>query len=240
VGHGDRRRGDREAGADLRPALDVRVQRARSRGAVFELAKIMGSSVRMIERHYGALLDGRCRDQRPPGRSRGAARAAQRGFGALVGHGLPSRRPASFNRKPRCAGLFGEADDGTRTHDLLHGKGTRRPDDTRRCRRNTHGYAESPRRRGALSGRVGPPDLTWDLTSRPAAPRGQSRWVNPLATLCSRPMAPKPTAAELPKTPGKPAHEECSFLASVLTCRPLTRTGTPAISPSHNSSAANS
>ena len=25
---------------------------------VFELAKIMGSSVRMIERHYGALLDG--------------------------------------------------------------------------------------------------------------------------------------------------------------------------------------
>ena len=25
---------------------------------MFELAKIMGSSVRMIERHYGALLDG--------------------------------------------------------------------------------------------------------------------------------------------------------------------------------------
>ena len=25
---------------------------------VFEFAKIMGSSVRMIERHYGALLDG--------------------------------------------------------------------------------------------------------------------------------------------------------------------------------------
>ena len=25
---------------------------------VFELAKIMGTSVRMIERHYGALLDG--------------------------------------------------------------------------------------------------------------------------------------------------------------------------------------
>jgi hypothetical protein len=26
--------------------------------AVFELAKVMGTSVRMIERHYGALLDG--------------------------------------------------------------------------------------------------------------------------------------------------------------------------------------
>jgi hypothetical protein len=25
---------------------------------VFELAKVMGTSVRMIERHYGALLDG--------------------------------------------------------------------------------------------------------------------------------------------------------------------------------------
>jgi hypothetical protein len=26
--------------------------------SVFELARIMGTSVRMIERHYGALLDG--------------------------------------------------------------------------------------------------------------------------------------------------------------------------------------
>jgi hypothetical protein len=26
--------------------------------AIFELARIMGTSVRMIERHYGALLDG--------------------------------------------------------------------------------------------------------------------------------------------------------------------------------------
>jgi hypothetical protein len=25
---------------------------------VFELARVMGTSVRMIERHYGALLDG--------------------------------------------------------------------------------------------------------------------------------------------------------------------------------------
>jgi hypothetical protein len=26
--------------------------------SVFELARVMGTSVRMIERHYGALLDG--------------------------------------------------------------------------------------------------------------------------------------------------------------------------------------
>ena len=46
-------------GADLRPALDVRVaMRSRPGVTVFELARIMGSSVRMIERHYGALLDG--------------------------------------------------------------------------------------------------------------------------------------------------------------------------------------
>jgi hypothetical protein len=30
----------------------------RERPSVFELAKVMGTSVRMIERHYGALLDG--------------------------------------------------------------------------------------------------------------------------------------------------------------------------------------
>jgi integrase len=29
-----------------------------ARVSVFELARIMGTSVRMIERHYGALLDG--------------------------------------------------------------------------------------------------------------------------------------------------------------------------------------
>ena len=48
----------RQARADLRPALDVRLERARRRLTVFELARIMGTSVRMIERHYGALLDG--------------------------------------------------------------------------------------------------------------------------------------------------------------------------------------
>lgn len=58
VGAGRRgvRRGD--AGAHLRPPLDVRLERARRGVTVFELARIMGTSVRMIERHYGALLDG--------------------------------------------------------------------------------------------------------------------------------------------------------------------------------------
>src|SRR5262249_3724132 len=40
------------------PALDVRVERVQAGVTVFELAKVMGTSVRMIERHYGALLGG--------------------------------------------------------------------------------------------------------------------------------------------------------------------------------------
>ena len=51
--------GGDEAGAHLRLALDVRLQRALAAGVtVFELARVMGTSVLMIERHYGALLDG--------------------------------------------------------------------------------------------------------------------------------------------------------------------------------------
>ncbi len=46
------------AGAHLRPALDVRLERARAGVTVFELARVMGTSVAMIERHYGALLEG--------------------------------------------------------------------------------------------------------------------------------------------------------------------------------------
>ena len=40
---------------------------------VFTLARVMGTSVRMIERHYGALLDG------AGGRDRRGARRARRG-----------------------------------------------------------------------------------------------------------------------------------------------------------------
>jgi integrase len=42
----------------LRPTLDVRLAGARWGVSVFELARIMGTSVRMIERHYGTLLQG--------------------------------------------------------------------------------------------------------------------------------------------------------------------------------------
>src|SRR5262249_16881596 len=56
---GGRGRGVRRrcAGADLRPAL---ASNALAAGVtVFELARVMGTSVRMIERHYGALLEAR-------------------------------------------------------------------------------------------------------------------------------------------------------------------------------------
>ena len=54
---GDRRGGDLEAGPDLRPALDL-ISNALANGlTVFETARIAGTSVKMIEAHYGALLD---------------------------------------------------------------------------------------------------------------------------------------------------------------------------------------
>jgi hypothetical protein len=49
---------DPDAGADLRPALDVRLERTRCGLSAFELAKMMGTSVAMIERHYGTLIGG--------------------------------------------------------------------------------------------------------------------------------------------------------------------------------------
>ena len=57
MGASDRVRGDREACEGVRPSLDVRLERARRRITVYELARIMGTSVSMIEAHYGALLD---------------------------------------------------------------------------------------------------------------------------------------------------------------------------------------
>jgi hypothetical protein len=43
----------------LRPARSTFASTALAAGvSVFELARIMGTSVRMIERHYGTLLDG--------------------------------------------------------------------------------------------------------------------------------------------------------------------------------------
>jgi hypothetical protein len=49
--------GDREAGTPVRPPLHIRLERTRRGITVYELARIMGTSVSMIEAHYGALLD---------------------------------------------------------------------------------------------------------------------------------------------------------------------------------------
>jgi hypothetical protein len=55
------RRRRRPVPADLRPPLDVCQPRARGGHLGVELARIMGTSVRMIEMHYGALLQGSAR-----------------------------------------------------------------------------------------------------------------------------------------------------------------------------------
>ena len=45
--------------SDTTPAkLPNTAREGRLSYAVFQLARVMGTSVRMIERHYGALLDG--------------------------------------------------------------------------------------------------------------------------------------------------------------------------------------
>jgi hypothetical protein len=66
------------------------------------------------------------------------ARAAEKGFGTRP---KPDQRPDQAlarrrrrqlldDKSPALAGLLLRADDGTRTHDLLHGKGNSRPDTT--------------------------------------------------------------------------------------------------------------
>lgn len=57
---GPRRRSRRgqETSPDLRPARQF-ISNALAAGvSIFEIARIAGTSVRMIEKHYGALLDG--------------------------------------------------------------------------------------------------------------------------------------------------------------------------------------
>ena len=56
-GAGDRRGRYLEARASLRPAVDVCLERARGRETMFELARIMGRSAKMIEQHYETLID---------------------------------------------------------------------------------------------------------------------------------------------------------------------------------------
>jgi hypothetical protein len=46
------------SGAPVRHALHLRVERERGGSDVFGLARIMGTSVRMIQRHYGTPISG--------------------------------------------------------------------------------------------------------------------------------------------------------------------------------------
>lgn len=62
LGSGHRGGRHRTACADLRPALDVASDALAAGTPVFELARIMGTSVAMIERHYGTLIDGALAD----------------------------------------------------------------------------------------------------------------------------------------------------------------------------------
>ncbi len=90
--------------------------------SVFQLARVMGTSVRMIERHYGALLDGSGAEI--AGRLDVLDAARRRGplAGRLrrLGH---YRATVRTGPTPDLA-LQWEAADGIRTHDLLHGKQT--------------------------------------------------------------------------------------------------------------------
>jgi hypothetical protein len=47
-----------QAGEDLRPAIELASNALAAGISVFELARIMGTSVAMIERHYGTLIEG--------------------------------------------------------------------------------------------------------------------------------------------------------------------------------------
>jgi hypothetical protein len=47
-----------EARANIRPALTFASNALAAGAPIFELARVMGTSIEMIERHYGTLLDG--------------------------------------------------------------------------------------------------------------------------------------------------------------------------------------
>jgi hypothetical protein len=70
-------RGRRPASPELDDPAGCVLWLAR-RSSLFELARVMGTSVRMIEKHCGTLLEGRPRrDRDPVGRDRGRARACR-------------------------------------------------------------------------------------------------------------------------------------------------------------------
>ena len=57
MGAGDRRRRDHEASTHLRPRSTFASNALAAGITMFELARIMGTSAKMIEQHYGTLID---------------------------------------------------------------------------------------------------------------------------------------------------------------------------------------
>jgi integrase len=87
-----------------RPAGPIHVRHTVSDGHVVELAKTSRSRRQVpLSRRAVAALDW---------------------LPALSGQSLAGRLPDSPTENPASAGLSARADDGTRTHDLLHGKQT--------------------------------------------------------------------------------------------------------------------
>jgi hypothetical protein len=91
--------------------------------SIFTLSRRMGTSVRMIDATYGHLV--RDADDQDRGLLDAYDAADSR-----RGHAVGTNRADGHNRddlrtrKPRRSGAFCEADEGTRTLDLLHGKQT--------------------------------------------------------------------------------------------------------------------
>jgi hypothetical protein len=122
--------------------------------SVFELARVMGTSVVMIERHYGTLIEGAGADiARRLSGLRGRAGCARRAaFGPLAGHKLGALRRSSSHGNRRFAAVTLDAPGRTRTSDPLlrrqplspaELRGRSRESSAHRCRR----WASRRRRR---------------------------------------------------------------------------------------------
>jgi hypothetical protein len=123
------RRDRRRARGPLRAAARLRRRdRTPTRGmgfAVFELARVMGTSVRMIEKHYGTLLEGdhagiatgSPRSRRSSSRRRGGGERRLGHYSRTAGAAGHVGRRENVQR----AGRTRDGSDGTRTRDLRRG-----------------------------------------------------------------------------------------------------------------------
>jgi hypothetical protein len=94
--------------------------------SVFRLARVMGTSVRMIERHYGALLDGDAADiaaastrSTPSAIGPRTSERTSRDVWATIGPYARPSPPGHARRNPtRVKGIRFNGSDGARTRDL--------------------------------------------------------------------------------------------------------------------------